>query len=1151
MICGVCDEPIQDACTAMCGCTFCLRHACSTFKLREEPPPTPTRDIDTGSVVILPHGSAAVVHKRDGDVLLVSSSHGRTRVLVRDVERSPWLSNLKTGDLVSIPSIPGHGTAGAVIACHSDGMIAVETYPEGYVWEGPLGSISPYTKLSLDPFSFPPHVPNGKFADAFEGMEHFDYMTATEGWSASAASNSREREDASSMVQHAFEEFATQLPQYPFTHPPTNLPASRNHALGLDPARQQRPPSSQPPPVTVEMHRALPAALEPIPRRPPSALEVDAQPPSPALEVSSQPPSSALELVPRRPRTNDPNSPAPSSSSSSRGNVGPVGARRARRDARHLGDPRGDADRTDLAAASSDLGNAEAASGDHSASRSGGTIECMGAWGGANFQININVNKDAINTELTEGHRSPVEDDTAEMELEPGTPVRLIFARALLGLKYGVGRVAAKRDHIGIVRARRADGSYTVHFPSARNAHFCRRELETVEAPREGSMVHVSPNFQGHRAGKLSAHAVGKLVSVNYEGSCLVDFGEFYRDLQFGDRTKLWRCQLSDLVEDDRSENDPVFPLPKCPLCKGAMGEVIRSDMAIAANNFNCGICGDILADPVTLGCGHSFCHMELQLWFRCNDTCPICRERFPSLGATVQEKVILRRFMHFPGNGAGDGRGNSALFERKERVVLHAIHKMRVNKAVQIQMEDKYGGSLIFERRLSVHADAVSTILKTQDDAASIVDRFPFTERIIDYFSTWGADSMRGLLQTGLTEKELLEPVVKNHTMLMLASQSSLDTVNSLLDMSAVVEYYIADGAQKGFSALSCAAAAGKTDIVQVLADLTPKSRFPVAIREAMKAGHGQLALCLRERLSAEDSEQNDCRRSCAVLACRLGDVDLLSRFVEYFDDPMWERSEDAEPEAKFAEGGSLSELDSDFGRPNTVPDFISRQTPLEACSSKHCVKYLLRRTAMTSTPTSTSLPCHSACASIAPYTRFSEVLDAYVEGGFDINALDIDGRSALFFIWRSGYDDARARLEVLLERGANCCVRDKEGRQVLHLAAAKGDIGVFEALIGCSQWAVDDRGQSPLHVACRFGRKGFVDHILTCKSPRWDLKKECARRDVNDQTAYALLPQEIRNTDVGEALRAQSAIPKRERPDGDDSPPSRRYFGVFSGIF
>ncbi|XP_069580658.1 zinc-binding protein A33-like isoform X1 [Brachyistius frenatus] len=48
--------------------------------------------------------------------------------------------------------------------------------------------------------------------------------------------------------------------------------------------------------------------------------------------------------------------------------------------------------------------------------------------------------------------------------------------------------------------------------------------------------------------------------------------------------------------------------------------------------DFSCPVCCDIFTDPVVLLCGHSFCKVCLQEWWRQSrlQTCPLCKEIFP-----------------------------------------------------------------------------------------------------------------------------------------------------------------------------------------------------------------------------------------------------------------------------------------------------------------------------------------------------------------------------------------------------------------------------------------------------------------------------------------------------------------------------------------
>jgi len=1471
-------------------------------------------------VVILPHSSlAAVVAKREGNVLLVNSPQGRTRVLVTDVRPSPWLSNLKPGDLVSIPTQEGHPSSGSVIEINNHGLVAVEAGQEGYIWEGHIGLLTPYEKLEPEPFFFPPHHMNGKQADAFDGAKteistRFKRRVPNSGRpKRNAPSSSRVvEEDATLLDLNQLYDFAVQTissshaqssesssntvaatpPQgAPPSAPPSTTPTQglTDVGSGLPPVRYRRRrlnltpggpdpivdaaivPSTEtiPLPSTVAnniqnaTHLSTGAVLPQSPppgvsgsqimnthtqqqrqqqqqhrqqQRPPTRFMVDtnvmlpmrtgsggpnavsrvvprarnsSNRPASVHSSAAQPTSNTAALAippsPRREPSNPPPTPSNTQNNNTPSNTTSMNAHdilsslSSSRCTRVTGaalraapttssnPPQQNAHDTtaiapasakaspsaqlrqayaaaplSLASASASATQAQArALASRSAQNAALAHQCVlisnvplimrenpltgGAGDGMNVELNFimdaasgvsptsgfggsstpatqpgGLSRDrdhrvrARNTNIRPGPyahaphasapsaprsmsmararaldalrpsaartrsehggtRHDIDDETHDIddettrgrrhdtltagleawfadeavELEassrrpdgdedsetwfaneilssfhrrrreqgnnddartreqgnnasnegnasvhaagtasvhaaggvtmkdeggevtvspeneifsPGDIVRVRFLKTLQGLRYGIGALHVKKEPWGSVRAKRQDGSYTVHFSGCRNTHFQGCELDKVKAPREGSLVRVKSTCVHNFAGKLNPHAVGKLVSVSYDTQCLVDFGDFHKDMQLTDQSRLWECSLVDLEEDPRSELDPVFIRARCPACSGPMGEVCKTDMCLTTNNFTCGICGEMLASPVTLGCGHSFCRMEIEIWFRSNDTCPICRERFPSLGATIKEKVIHRRLMHLPGQ-------NSALFERKERIILHGVHKMNLNRAIMAQLEAQFDKSEIFERELSVFSDAVITLLKTQNDPYTSNDRYPFSEKIIEFFKSFKADSVRGLLDSGMSDEELLAPAVKKNTLLMYAAQASVEAVEVLIDKGAQVEIEIDDGPHKGCSALSFAASVNKADVVEVLisrmkqtmryglTDEKFKALVPIAIREALKAGHGELALRMRGRLRPKDKEMKECERYFAVLACRRGDISLLSRSIKKFDDHVWERVDGCGDHVKSV---SSCELDSDYG-PATYPDFISRQTPLEACTTKPCIEYVLERTKNLAN-LSTSLPFHSAVAS-SPLAMLPEVVETYVEKGFNINAQDSDGRTSVFFLWRAGFDDARARLEVLLENGIDCSICDKKNRHPMHLAASKGDIGVFEALMSRSEcaWTIDSAGQSPLHIASRCGMKGFVDHLLGYREPAWDLTVECNRRDFNGKTAYALLPTEIRNTTVGESLRSRTIL-KNGRDDNDEEsqPPARRLrydplsqtrFGLTSG--
>lgn len=82
-----------------------------------------------------------------------------------------------------------------------------------------------------------------------------------------------------------------------------------------------------------------------------------------------------------------------------------------------------------------------------------------------------------------------------------------------------------------------------------------------------------------------------------------------------------------------------------------------------AQNPLNCSICLDLLKDPVTTSCGHSFCmNCIKKVWDR--DTlkgfysCPNCRQTFsqrPTLSKSTVLAELVERMMNAPKAGPGD----------------------------------------------------------------------------------------------------------------------------------------------------------------------------------------------------------------------------------------------------------------------------------------------------------------------------------------------------------------------------------------------------------------------------------------------------------------------------------------------------------------
>jgi len=1212
MLCSVCHEEVINPATALCGCTFCHHHAFSSFECRDLPQrPIYTDDIIEGSVVHLPHSSlAAVVTKIEGNVLLVSTPQGRTRVLTSDVELSPFLSNLKSGDYVQLPSMDGpigHPSAGKIISCHNDGMVAVEAEPEGYIWEGHIGLVQPYELWGQPPeFFFPKNGMNGKECDAFESGKDMSRKRPHPDKSGDTSATSSGLE--STRLRHRWSSSARRLSLPSLGHessgasttadsPHSGNSGSRrlsgsimnvdttsdNHGTNdrnsiNGPPRHNASNSNSGQSIipSVIVMRNQTDNSEPASRTRTDdfrSLVGDIPWNMPVENTMPGPPASERSVSPQNPRFH----PTVETTVSEvlmdvQVNVYPMGIRgqgndsertrsRPRRRnvplrlgsnaiARALGAPNRTINQpivVDLTHASTSIAASSAAA----------LMQARGPSGSAS----------SVKT-LIQHARTVTNKE--ENIFEAGTIVTINFLKSMTGASFGFGRLQSKKEAWGIVRARRADGTYTVHFPESRNMHFRGEELERVpNACQEGDLVKVNPSSSHPRAGKLTAHAVGKLISVSYEGRCLVDFGNFHKEVQLIDEDKLWQCTLADLVKESRSEDEQTFLKPRCSSCTGPMGEVLKPDLSLITEDYNCGICGDVMAEPVTLGCGHSFCKHEIEQWFHSHDTCPICREKFPSLGASIREKIILRQFMQFPGN-------NGALFERKERVTLRGTHKLVLNQEIDRRIKEKYRPNKMYERMLAVFSDSVVTRIRSETEKCEIKSIMEpptksssstathWSEGITELYKFGKQNTNRGLLESGMKEGELLTSQIYGKNMLMYASAASVEAVKDLISQKADIDLAVMDENHKkyGYSALSCAAEANRRDVVDFflkrLDDSARKMKkfgvewpyklmIPTAVANALKNGHVDLALRLNKKLIPTDPDMVQCRRMVAMLAARNGSVLQLKQFITDANDrSVWERVEPGYWSSPGSHGSEGMDIDSqgnyyaerslDKGLVKEPPPaFTTYPAPLEACTSKECVAYVLSK--MSWHDAICLSPIH-ACAANLALDKLPEILDAYMDGGFDINMLDDQGRTALFYLWRSGKDDARARLELLLERGIDCSILDNNGCHVMHLAASRGDIGVFEAIMVRSRWAYDGFGQSPLHIASKCGKKGFVDHILGYHQPQWDLATECNRRDNNGKTAYALLPHDIRNSPVGEMLRSRTS----KVESLDDGPPARR---------
>uniref|UniRef100_A0A8B9T403 Bifunctional apoptosis regulator n=1 Tax=Anas platyrhynchos TaxID=8839 RepID=A0A8B9T403_ANAPL len=96
------------------------------------------------------------------------------------------------------------------------------------------------------------------------------------------------------------------------------------------------------------------------------------------------------------------------------------------------------------------------------------------------------------------------------------------------------------------------------------------------------------------------------------------------------------------MEEDETSQGEPE----RAEVKARATPEISRK---ISVSEFHCHCCYDILVNPTTLNCGHSFCRHCLALWWVSSkkNECPECREKwegFPKVNILLRD-VIERLF--------------------------------------------------------------------------------------------------------------------------------------------------------------------------------------------------------------------------------------------------------------------------------------------------------------------------------------------------------------------------------------------------------------------------------------------------------------------------------------------------------------------------
>ncbi|CAM9113675.1 unnamed protein product [Lampetra planeri] len=155
-------------------------------------------------------------------------------------------------------------------------------------------------------------------------------------------------------------------------------------------------------------------------------------------------------------------------------------------------------------------------------------------------------------------------------------------------------------------------------------------------------------------------------------------------------------------------------------------------------------------------------------------------------------------------------------------------------------------------------------------------------------------------------------------------------------------------------------------------------------------------------------------------------------------------------------------------------------QRTPLmEACENNHMetVTYLLRAGASASHKDVEGFTCLHLAAKSGHYKIVEYLLST---GLININSQDDGGWTAM--IWATEYKHVD-QVKLLLSKGADLSIRDKEENICLHWAAFSGSVEIAQLLLNahCDIQVVNIHGDSPLHIAARENRLDCVMLFLS----------------------------------------------------------------------
>ncbi|MCQ4259697.1 ankyrin repeat domain-containing protein [Stutzerimonas stutzeri] len=106
------------------------------------------------------------------------------------------------------------------------------------------------------------------------------------------------------------------------------------------------------------------------------------------------------------------------------------------------------------------------------------------------------------------------------------------------------------------------------------------------------------------------------------------------------------------------------------------------------------------------------------------------------------------------------------------------------------------------------------------------------------------------------------------------------------------------------------------------------------------------------------------------------------------------------------------------------------------------------------------------------------NEVLQEFIQAGYDLNTADDKGYTALILAAYNGQPDT---VERLISAGADACAKDKRGNTALMGAIFKGELRIAKRLLAteCDPDQRNNAGQTPAMYAALFQREALLEAL------------------------------------------------------------------------